>query len=162
MNVERYSVRIATSDLMFSAAHFITLGQGACESLHGHNYQVMVEVDGPLDASQCVVDFVVVRKLLQPILGEMDHRVILPASHPQLPITVDEREVVVQFKDRRWVFPRGDCLLLPVSNTTAELLARHIALRLRAALSEKAGSEPDALLVEVHESPGMAGVCRSQ
>ena len=25
---------------------------------------------------------------------------------------------------RRWLFPRGDCVLLPVSNTTAELLAQ--------------------------------------
>ena len=30
------------------------------------------------------------------------------------------------FADRRWVFPSGDCRLLPVANTTAELLAAYI------------------------------------
>ena len=27
---------------------------------------------------------------------------------------VDEREVEVTFEDRRWVFPSGDCIILPV------------------------------------------------
>ena len=29
--------------------------------------------------------------------------------------------------DREWLFPRDDCVLLPIENTTAELLARYIA-----------------------------------
>ena len=35
-------------------------------------------------------------------------------------------EVVAAFGGRRWVFPQGDCRLLPVANTTAELLAAYI------------------------------------
>ena len=34
------------------------------------------------------------------------------------------------YQEREWVFPRGDCVLLPIENTTAELLAKHLAGRL--------------------------------
>ena len=50
----------------------------------------------------------------------------------------DDREVVATFEDRRWVFPRGDCVLLPVPNTTAEMLARYIGQQLLAAPAEPA------------------------
>ena len=45
-------------------------------------------------------------------------------------VAAGEDEVEVTFEDRRWVFPRGDCVLLPVANTTAELVARYIGKRL--------------------------------
>src|SRR2546423_12140731 len=44
----------------------------------------------------------------------------------------EEREgsVHVRYGDRRWMFPREDCVLLPIANTTAELLGRYIGQRL--------------------------------
>ena len=38
-------VKVEGGNLKFSAAHFITYG-GKCERLHGHNYGVLVEMDG--------------------------------------------------------------------------------------------------------------------
>ena len=39
------------------------------------------------------------------------------------------------FENRRWVFPREDCVLLPIENTTAELIAFWIGGQLRDQLS---------------------------
>ncbi len=39
-------VKVEGGNLKFSAAHFITYG-GKCERLHGHNYGVLVEMEGP-------------------------------------------------------------------------------------------------------------------
>ena len=64
--------------------------------------------------------------------------------------------VRVTYKDREWVFPRGDCILLPIENTTAELLARYIAERLLAILRERHGFVPRALHVEVEENIGQS------
>ena len=60
-----FHVRVAKEQLTFSAAHFITLKDGSlCERLHGHNYRVAAEIVGPLDNSQCVIDFIAVRDML--------------------------------------------------------------------------------------------------
>jgi 6-pyruvoyltetrahydropterin/6-carboxytetrahydropterin synthase len=62
----------------------------------------------------------------------------------------------VSYQDRRWVFPRGDCILLPIENTTAELLAKYIAERLAAKLIEQHGFVPRVMHVEVEENVGVA------
>ncbi len=48
MPQESYSVRLRKTELVFSAAHFITFAGNICERLHGHNYRTAVEVFGPL------------------------------------------------------------------------------------------------------------------
>ncbi|MBI2823442.1 MAG: 6-pyruvoyl tetrahydropterin synthase family protein [Planctomycetia bacterium] len=156
---EHYHVRVAKESLVFSAAHFITFAGGVCERLHGHNYRVTAEVHGPLDENQYVVDFILLRDTLRAITAELDHHMLLPTGHPQIKVTAGERSVEVTFEDRRWVFPREDCVLLPVANTTAELLARYIGLRLRDELAAKAGFRPARLSVAVDECEGQWGVC---
>ena len=64
---ESYSVRLQKECHVFSAAHFITYNGNICEPLHGHNYRVWVEVEGPLDENQYVVDFIALRDALQSI-----------------------------------------------------------------------------------------------
>jgi 6-pyruvoyltetrahydropterin/6-carboxytetrahydropterin synthase len=154
-----FHVRVAKDFLVFSAAHFITLGENICERLHGHNYRVAAEVYGPLDDQHCVVDFIALRDTLQEIVHGLDHYVLLPTEHPQIRVTTDERSVEAVFQDRRWVFPRGDCILLPVPNTTAEKLAEYIGLRLRDELQRRYAAGPQRLRVEVDECYGQIGVC---
>ena len=62
------------------------------------------------------------------------------------------------FGDRRWVFPSGDCRLLPVANTTAELLAAYIGGQLLAVAGERGGKASQRLQVEVDECDGQIGV----
>ncbi|MCI0702532.1 MAG: 6-carboxytetrahydropterin synthase, partial [Planctomycetia bacterium] len=64
--------------------------------------------------------------------------------------------VRVKYEEREWMFPRGDCVLLPIENTTAELLARYIASRLWEALRTQEGFTPEVLRVEVEEAPGQS------
>jgi 6-pyruvoyltetrahydropterin/6-carboxytetrahydropterin synthase len=156
---EHYRVRISGDSLVFSAAHFITLGPDRCEQLHGHNYRVAAEVSGPLDENHCVVDFLVLRQKLAAILGELDHRVLLPAQSASIRVTASEENVTAAFGQRRWVFPRGDCALLPVANTTAELLARYVAGRILACLESGTGFRPGLVRVEIEESFGQSAMC---
>jgi 6-pyruvoyltetrahydropterin/6-carboxytetrahydropterin synthase len=153
---ESYHVRIAKAEHVFSAAHFITFADN-CERLHGHNYHVAAEVDGPLDGNHLVIDFLLVRAKLAAICTELDHYVLLPTQHPQIRVEPSGREVTATYKDRRWVFPIGDCRLLAVANTTAELLAAHIGNRLLAQLRDQ-GGEIDRLRLEVDECDGQVGI----
>src|SRR5437588_690226 len=156
-----YRVRLEKEQHVFSAAHFITFNGDVCERLHGHNYRVAVEVEGPLDKNQYVIDFIALRDELRTITDELDHRVLLPTSHPLIRVTASDQEVQAIFTPdgRRWIFPRGDCVLLPVSNTTAELLANYIGQRLLAAIQGRMGLKPTRLQVAVDENQGQWGIC---
>ncbi len=154
-----FHIRLANDDLTFSAGHFLVLEGGQCERLHGHTYRAAAEVWGPLDGTCCVVDFLAAQRALKDILGELDHRMLLPTEHPALRVTSRAAEIEATLGDRRWVFPPGDCLLLPIANTTTELLAQHVGRRLQAALSGLGGQPPERLRVEIGESTGASAFC---
>ncbi len=159
---ERFRVRVEKDTLVFSAAHFITFAGNICERLHGHNYRVAAEVSGPLDENHYVIDFIALRDSLAAIVAALDHRVLLPTTHPTIHVEATTNpahgdEVTATFENRRWVFPRGDCILLPVANTTAELLARYIAGELLAELDRRNIPRPASIAIEVDECYGQLG-----
>ncbi len=161
-----YAIRLTKEPFVFAAAHFITYAGDVCERLHGHNYGVTVEITGPLDENAYVLDFVATRDAIAAITAQLDHRVLLPTEHPLIQVeeaTSDtgQSEVIARFQERRWVFPAEDCKLLPVANTTAELLARWIGEQLLEEL-RRGGATIEGLVVEVDECEGQVGVCRLQ
>ena len=155
----QYHVRIEKERLVFSAAHFITFDGDVCERLHGHNYHVAAEVYGPLDENHYVVDFIALRDELQSLVDELDHRMLLPTEHTTIRVVEQAGEVSVTHGERRWIFPRGDCALLPVANTTAELLARYLGEQLLAALERRLGKRPERLRISVDECDGQWATC---
>ena len=156
---ETYHIRLSKDYFVFSAAHFITFNGDVCERLHGHNYRVEAEIFGPLDENHYVIDFIAARDALHALCVELDHHMLLPTTHPLIRVHEQEREVEVTFEDRRWVFPKEDCILLPVSNTTTELLARYLGLRYLDALEEQTGTRPGRVRLAVDENFGQWGIC---
>lgn len=157
MSAERFRVRVTKDHLVFSAGHFITIdlpsGQ-ICERLHGHNWRVAVEVSGPLDRNQYVFDFIALRDHLQKIVDRLDHRMLLATQHPDIRVDVGPRETEVRYGDRRWVFPRDECVLLPIEQTTAELIARWIGQTLDHDLVQAGWPRIPSLRLEVEENFG--------
>lgn len=157
---ETYHVRLDKERFVFSAAHFITFDGNVCERLHGHNYRVFAEFFGELDDNQYVVDFIALRDALIEIIDSLDHRMLLPDSHPTIKVARREREFEVTFEERRWVFPVEDCVILPMENTTAEKLARYIGMRLLEILEARLGGRPTQIIVGVDENHGQWGICK--
>ena len=153
---EQYKVRVTKDHLVFCSGHFISYEGDKCERLHGHNYRTAVEVEGRLDANHYVFDFIALKNHTRTITDELDHRMMLPTRNPLIAVEEGPRGVHVRYREREWLFPRGDCILLPIENTTAELLARHIGLKLLAILQEQHAFRPEVLRVEVEESPGQS------
>ncbi len=157
---ECYKVRVTKDHLVFCSGHFISYEGDRCERLHGHNYRATVEIEGSLDpASYYVFDFIALKNLTKAIVDELDHRMMLATRNPVIHLEETPASVRVRYKDREWLFPRGDCVLLPIENTTAELLARYIAQRLRDAIRAEHGYEPRVLRVEVEENIGQSATC---
>lgn len=158
MSNETFRVSLEKDTLVFSAAHFITFNGNICESIHGHNYRVKCEITGPLDENGYVVDFIALRDGLADIVNGLDHHVVLPTQHEMIKVADDGKEVTVTFEEKRWIFPSEDCVLLPIANTTAELMARFIAVELKRRTKEKFGDEISKLMVAVDENRGQWGV----
>lgn len=153
---ERFKVRVTKDYLVFCSGHFISYEGDKCERLHGHNYRAAVEIEGDLDRNHYVFDFIALKQHVKAITDELDHRMLLPARNPVIAVEEGPKSVRVRYKDREWVFPREDCVLLPIENTTAELLARYIAQRLTEILEREHRYEPALLRVEVEESFGQS------
>ncbi|MCH7990456.1 MAG: 6-pyruvoyl tetrahydropterin synthase family protein [Planctomycetes bacterium] len=159
MSNEQYRVRVTKDHLVFSAAHFITFNGNVCERLHGHNWRTAVELAGPLDENSYVFDFIALRDALQQIVNGLDHRVLLPTKHPAISVVANDTEVTATFEERRWVFPREDCVLLPIENTTAELMARWIGEQLRKEICKTPECQIETLRIEVEENFGQWAIC---
>ena len=153
---ERYQVRIAKDQLVFCAGHFISYEGDKCERLHGHNYSATIEVESELDRNHYVFDFIALKQHARAITDELDHRMLLATRNPHILVQEGPKSVHVRYRDREWLFPREDVVLLPIENTTAELLARHICLRLLEELRRQHQYEPRVLRVEVEESVGQS------
>lgn len=155
-----YAIRLSKESFTFAAAHFITYNRDTCEPLHGHNYRLSVELAGGLDENAYVLDFIATRDAIQRIVERLDHRVLLPTEHELISVERSEEgetpEVIARFENRRWVFPESDCCLLPVPNTTAEMLARWIGHQIAEAVPAA-----QSLVVEVEECAGQSAVWRS-
>jgi 6-pyruvoyltetrahydropterin/6-carboxytetrahydropterin synthase len=157
-----FRVSVTKDYLVFSSAHFITFAGHRCEGLHGHNYRVRVTLDGEVDdESWFVFDFVELKRIMRRLCDEIDHLVLLPLESSRVQVTEDGEIVTVAVDGKpRYVFPRRDCALLPITNTTVEMLAEMLTDRLRAELETTGGRGITAIEMEVEENFGQAAVYR--
>jgi 6-pyruvoyltetrahydropterin/6-carboxytetrahydropterin synthase len=156
MSGERYTVRVTKDHLVFCCGHFITYEGHRCERLHGHNYRTAVEVEGGLDENWYLFDFIALKARTKEITDALDHHMLLATRNPLIRVDDDGRRVRAVYKDSEWVFPKDDCILLPIENTTAELLARFIGGKLLESLKTGHAFEPEVLRVEVEENFGQS------
>lgn len=123
---------------MFSACHMIP-GHAKCGRLHGHTYTVNLKIDGEADASGMVLDFGNVKKVLNKLLEELDHKVIIPKDRPEFRIVRSEGDdsVRVEVHDKFYVFPEEDLYFMDIPAPTAEHMAGWMLDRFIEVLSPK-------------------------
>jgi 6-pyruvoyltetrahydropterin/6-carboxytetrahydropterin synthase len=155
---ERFHVRVTKDYLVFCSGHFISYEGDKCERLHGHNYRAAIEIEGSLDENFYVFDFITLKARAKLITDQLDHRMMLPTRNRVISLEESAKSVRVRYKDREWLFPRDDCVLLPIENTTAELLARYIGERLRDDLKKTCSYLPEVMRIEVEESFGQSAL----
>jgi len=157
-----FRVSVTKDYLVFASAHFITFAGHRCEGLHGHNYRASVTIEGALNEDAWFVfDFVELKRIMRRLCDEIDHLVLLPLRSDRIQVTEDADVVRVAVDGNpRYVFPRKDCALLPIPNTTVEMLAQMLTERLQAALSAEGASGLTAIEMEVEENFGQSAIYR--
>ena len=157
-----FRVSVTKDYLVFASAHFIMFAGHRCEGLHGHNYRARVTVEGALnEESWFVFDFVELKRIMKRLCDEIDHLVLLPTRSDRVGVTENGETVAVSVDGKpRYVFPRKDCALLPVPNTTVEMLAELLTKRLRSELDAMGARGLTAIEMEVEENFGQSAFYR--
>lgn len=157
-----FKVSVSKDYLVFSSAHFITFRGHQCEPLHGHNYRVGVEVEGSID-QEClfVIDFSILKQIVRRLVDAIDHKVLLPTENPKIRLEMKGDTIQVHYFDvLTYVLPRGDCALLPIQNTTAEMMAQYLAEGVKRELLASGITTLTRLELEVEESFGQSATYR--
>ena len=159
---ESYRVSVAKDYLVFASAHFITFAGHRCEGLHGHNYRAQVTVEGELNQeSWFVFDFVELKRIMRRLCDEIDHLVLLPTQSARVAIAEEGESVTVAVDGKlRYVFPRKDCALLPIPNTTVEMIAKLLTERLRREFEALGAKGLTAIEMEIEENFGQSATYR--
>jgi len=120
----------------FASAHILP-GMGKCERLHGHNYYVTVELCGTADEKGAIIDFNTINPVIARICAYLDHKTLLAEKNENMTVTKEDGSIKISLDDKRYQFPEGDCVLLPVTTTTVEKLSAYILERLVKDLTDK-------------------------
>jgi 6-pyruvoyltetrahydropterin/6-carboxytetrahydropterin synthase len=156
--MSKFAVRVHPGELHFNAAHFITFG-GTCENLHGHNFHVKIEARGENTGDAFVVDFVLLSRLAAGICRELHDGVLLPGESDEVDISEQDGTVTVESHGKRFALPCESAIVLPLPNTTAEMLAFHIGERLARELQDhEAADNLGSLEVAVEEADNQWGI----
>ena len=157
-----FRVSVTKDYLVFASAHFITFAGHRCEGLHGHNYRVRVTIEGALnEEAWFVFDFVELKRIMKRLCDEIDHLVLLPLESDRVKVFEEGDNVRVDVDGKpRYLFPRRDCALLPIPNTTVEMLAQMLTSRLKVELEKLGARGLTAIEMEVEENFGQTAVYR--
>ncbi|MBI3782049.1 MAG: 6-carboxytetrahydropterin synthase [Deltaproteobacteria bacterium] len=159
MKERSFRVYVEKDYLKFNAAHFIAY-RGFREALHGHNYRVSVEVEGELGAQGYVLDFGIVKDVAKRVCNRLNEKTLIPMRSDCLTIREEGSQVVLNYEQDEFRFPKSDCLMLPIVHSSAEELAQFLAGEMRRELATEKVDGITAIEVGVAETPGQAAYCR--
>ncbi len=157
--MERWSIELSKEYFKFSAAHFLIFPDGSAERLHGHNYRVFVEIQAELSKHGLVIDFKMIKPVVREMLDELDEHFLVPGEHSELVCETRGDSCEIRYRERRYVIPRDDVIVLPINNTSSENFAGWIGRELERRLQARfADVVVRRLRVAVEETSGQRGV----
>lgn len=68
----------------FEAAHRLPWYDGPCKHIHGHSYELTVELLGEPDKHGMVVDFKAIKRLVSPLIDQWDHALLVAVEDEEL------------------------------------------------------------------------------
>jgi len=158
-----FSIEVAKDYFNFASAHFLIFANGQREPLHGHNYQVSIKIEGELDRAGVVLDFISFKPVIKKICDGLDHRTLIQTESPVIQVRQRPKEIEVRYRQQRIILPKQDVILLPLINTSTELLAEHVADKIRRQVKQKFhGTQIRSLEVGVEEARGQRGYFRGE
>ena len=88
-------------EFRWEMGHRLPFHEGKCKNLHGHSYKCMIELSGEAMKNGMVLDFYDVKKIIEPIIDNLDHSFMVYKDDKELleALTVlNSKMVVVDFQ----------------------------------------------------------------
>lgn len=133
-----YQVSLSKDRFKFSATHFTIFGETEAENLHGHNYQVSLNIvfKDLKENIGMTAEFSEIKKILKETCDQLDEKVLLPNLSPFVEMGETETNLEVKYHDRFYSFPKKECEVLEIVNTSSECLAQWVYEAIRPKLTE--------------------------
>ena len=160
------TIHLSKQNFKFSSAHFLIFDEHSAEMLHGHNYQVRVdltcssasaenELRGDKSQLGYFVDFNILKKTIKTRLDQWDEHVLLPAKHPDMKykVSVDGKNYDIHFRDRFYSLPINEVIWLEITNTSVEQFSKILATEFYHAFKK---FHIQKICVEVEETRGQS------
>ncbi|MFA3783732.1 6-pyruvoyl tetrahydropterin synthase family protein [Melioribacteraceae bacterium 4301-Me] len=64
-------------EFRWEMGHRLPYHNGKCKNLHGHSYKMILEFEGQVNQDGMVIDYFDVKSLINPIVDELDHSVLV-------------------------------------------------------------------------------------
>ncbi len=153
------TLHLAKQNFKFSSAHFLIFDEKSAEMLHGHNYQVKVDLNFQQnEASQLrgyAVDFHILKAAIKVLCDDWDEHILLPEKHTDMKYVLSRegQNYDIHFRDRFYSFPVKETIWLPVTNTSVENLSAVFAKKL---FQKVANLGVTSVTVNVEETRGQS------
>ena len=128
--MQNTTIEISKEYLHFAAAHFTLFSATERENLHGHNFQVTLDADAPMQDDGLTFDYNILKKAVKQLCDDLDEQVLMPTRSPYLEIDEQDDYTYVVFNGERIPFLQRDLTLLPIRNITVEELAQYLLAKL--------------------------------
>jgi 6-pyruvoyltetrahydropterin/6-carboxytetrahydropterin synthase len=147
--------------LRFSACHFIP-NHPKCGCLHGHTYAISVRIEGEQDG-EFIIDFELVKKIVNSICDNLDHKVLIAEKDPRLRIEKNESVSIEIIESKKhYVLPREDISFLPSSSVSAEDVCKYFTEKIVKALGSNGAFNVRKIHVRVDEGIGQGAGCEME
>jgi len=135
MKKEKFSVILQRDNLVFSAAHFLTYDKNKREAIHGHNFKLSVQIGSDKLQNSMVIDFLILENIVISVINQLKDKLLIAQNDQNLHIELNKKQIIIRCKDEyndEYIsVPASDCVLLPISNTSTELIANYIGKEVR-------------------------------
>jgi 6-pyruvoyltetrahydropterin/6-carboxytetrahydropterin synthase len=128
--MQNTTIEISKEYLHFAAAHFTLFSATERENLHGHNFQVTLDADAPMQDDGLTFDYNILKKAVKQLCDDLDEQVLMPTRSPYLQIEEQDDYTFIIFNGERIPFLQRDLTLLPIRNITVEELAQYLLEKL--------------------------------
>ena len=128
--MQNTTIEISKEYLHFAAAHFTLFSATERENLHGHDFQVTLDADAPMQDDGLTFDYNILKKAVKQLCDQLDEQVLMPTRSPYLEIDEQDDYTYVVFNGERIPFLQRDLTLLPIRNITVEELAQYLLAKL--------------------------------
>ncbi len=109
---------------------------GKCKNIHGHSYKMIVEIEGDVLESGMVMDYYDLKKIVNPIVEELDHAFMVYKDDEQIIKFLEEmnsKKVIVDFQ------------------STVENICTYFLTKIKGAIIHKNVSKLKVRIYETHD-----------